>query len=149
MRNPLLPALGQLVLVVLLLALPAAARQKDQTPNPPPGPSAGESSSQPAGPPPAPKADTGSYDPVSAQEDIQVGMFYMHKGDIDAAISRFQDAIRLRSTFAKPRLLLAEAYEKKSDKASALKYYKEYLQVYPKAPDAKKIQNKIDKLSGK
>jgi tetratricopeptide (TPR) repeat protein len=149
MRNPLRPALGQLVLVVLLLALPAAAQQKNQTPNPPPGPSAGESSSRHGDPPTVPKDDTGNYDPVSAQEDVDVGIFYMHKGDIDAAISRFQEAIRLRSTFAKPRLLLAEAYEKKSDKASALKYYEEYLQVYPKAPDAKKIQNKIDKLSGK
>ena len=75
-------------------------------------------------------------------------MFYMHKGDFDAAISRFQDAIRLRSSFAKPRLLLGQAYEKKGDKTTALKYYKEYLQVFPKAPDAKKVQNKIDKLSG-
>ena len=72
----------------------------------------------------------------------------MHKGDIDAAISRYKDAIRLRSNFAKPRLLLAEAYEKKNDKIGALKYYKEYLVVFPKAPDAKKIQNKIEKLSG-
>ena len=72
----------------------------------------------------------------------------MHKGDIDAAISRFQDAIHLRSNFGKPRLLLAEAYEKKGDKIDAVKSYKEYLQVFPKAPDAKKIQNKIEKLSG-
>jgi Tfp pilus assembly protein PilF len=142
------PAFSRLVLVVLLLALPTAAQQTDQKPNPAPGPSAGESSSRRGDPPTVPKDDTGSYDPVSAQEDIDVGMYYLHKGNIDAAISRFQDAIRLRSNFAKPRLLLAQAYEKKKDKSNALKYYKEYLQVYPKAPDAKSIQNKIDKLSG-
>lgn len=141
--------LGQFVLVMILLAAPvAAAQQKDQKPNPPAGPGAGESSSQPNGPQPGPKADMGTYDPVTAEEDIEVGTFYMHKGDIDAAISRYQDAIRRRSNFAKPRLLLAQAYEKKDDKATALKYYKEYLQVFPKAPDAKKIQNKIEKLSG-
>ncbi len=146
------PAPGQLVVVlgILLVALPVAAQQKDQQPS---GPSAGESSSRPAGASPSESpatksSDTGSYDPVSAQDDIDVGMFYLHKGDIDAAISRFQDAIRLRSNFAKPRLLLAEAYEKKGEKANALKYYKEYLQVYPKAPDAKKIQAKIERLSG-
>ena len=51
--------------------------------------------------------------------------------------------------FAKPRLLLAEVYEKKGDKASAVKYYKEYLQVFPDAPDAKKIQKiaKFEKIS--
>jgi tetratricopeptide (TPR) repeat protein len=131
-----------------MLATLATAQQKDQTPSPPAGKPSGESSSTPNGPPAPPAADAPTYDPVSAEEDVEVGEFYMHKGDIDAAISRFQDAIRLRSNFAKPRLLAAEAYEKKGDKINAVKYYKEYLQVLPKAPDAKKIQNKIEKLSG-
>src|SRR5271156_4860308 len=117
--------LGQLVLVVLLVAVSTAAQQGDQKPNPPPpaGPPTGESSSNPQPLPPT-MPDTGTYDPVSAEDDIEVGAFYMHKGDIDAAISRFQDAIRARSNFAKPRLLLAEAYEKKNDKTTAVKYYK-------------------------
>jgi tetratricopeptide (TPR) repeat protein len=132
-----------------MLAAPLTARQKDPTPNPPAGKSSGESSSTPHGAPAPPAADTGTYDPVSAEQDVEVGEFYMHKGDIDAAISRFQDAIRLRSNFAKPRLLAAGAYEKKGDKIDAVKYYKEYLQVFPKAPDAKKVQNKIEKLSGR
>jgi tetratricopeptide (TPR) repeat protein len=157
-------AFSRLVFVVLMgsLAGAASARQgTGQTPPPPSGAPTGESSSKPAGQPPAvsppakpptakpdaAKPDAGAYDPVTAEDDIEVGTFYMHKGDIDAAISRFQDAIRARSNFAKPRLLLAEAYEKKNDKTTAVKYYKEYLQVYPKAPDAKKIQGKIDKLS--
>ena len=134
----------------MFLTLPAAAAQQgDQKPNPPPtGSPKGESSSKPPGQPLATAPDTGTYDPVSAEDDIEVGGFYMHKGDIDAAISRYKDAIRLRSNFAKPRLLLAEAYEKKHDKVNALKYYKEYLEVFPKASDAKRIQSRIDKLSG-
>ena len=67
-------------------------------------------------------------------------MFYLHKGDVDAAIGRFQDAIRCAPNFAKPRLLLGKAYEKKHDNEAAVKYYKEYLQVFPNAPDAKKVQ---------
>ena len=141
------PALIALTLFVLMFARPTAAQQKDQTPPSSEGKSTGESSSTPNGPPPAPAADAGTYDPVSAEQDVDVGMFYMRKGDIDAAISRFQDAIRLRSSFAKPRLLAAQAYEKKGDKINAVKYYKEYLQVAPKAPDAKKVQSRIDKLS--
>ena len=141
------PILTALALAALLSANPAVARQKDQNPPAPSGKAAGESSSTPNGPPPAPAADAATYDPVSAEEDVEVGTFYMHKGDIDAAISRFQDAIRLRSNFAKPRLLVAEAYEKKGDKVNAVKYYKEYLQVFPKAPDARKVRGKIDRLS--
>jgi tetratricopeptide (TPR) repeat protein len=89
------------------------------------------------------------YDPYPAQKDLEVGMFYLHKGNVDAAIDRFKDAIQLRPNFAKPRLLLAEAYEKKGDKAEALKYYKEYLEVFPSAPDSKSVRKKIERLSGR
>jgi tetratricopeptide (TPR) repeat protein len=94
-----------------------------------------------------PPEDNPAWDPFHAAQDIDIGTFYMHKGDLDAAIGRFEDAIRLRPNFAKPRILLAEVYEKKGDKAEALHYYKEYLQVFPDAPDAKKVQKKIEKLS--
>ncbi len=96
-----------------------------------------------------PPEDDPAWDPFHAQQDVDVGMFYLHKGDVDAAIARFEDAIRLRADFARPRLLLAEAYEKKGDPSEALRYYKEYLQVLPNAPDAKKIHEKIEKLSKK
>lgn len=101
---------------------------------------------EPVAPAPTPAPAPGQ-DAYLAQKDIEVGTFYMHKGDIDAAIDRFQDAIKNKPNFAKPRLLLAEAYEKKGEKSEVLKYYKEYLQVFPQAPDAKKIQKKIEKLN--
>jgi tetratricopeptide (TPR) repeat protein len=94
-----------------------------------------------------PPEDNPAWDPFHAAQDIDVGTFYMHKGDMDAAIGRFQDAIRLRPNFAKPRILIAEIYEKKGDKSEALHYYKEYLQVFPDAPDAKRVQKKIAQLS--
>jgi tetratricopeptide (TPR) repeat protein len=90
-----------------------------------------------------------NYNPFPAQQDIEVGMFYLHKGDVDAAIDRFLDAIQQRPNFAKPRLLLGQAYERKHDNENAVKYYKEYLKVLPGAPDAKQVQKKIETLSKK
>jgi tetratricopeptide (TPR) repeat protein len=112
----------------------------------------------PEQPPPKPPADapksaappadaTPAYNPVPAEKDVEVATFYMRKGDSDAAIPRLEDAIRAKPDYAKPRMMLAEIYEKKGDKQDAVKYYREYLQVYPHAPDAKKVQDKIDKLS--
>jgi tetratricopeptide (TPR) repeat protein len=97
----------------------------------------------------APNSTAGNsiYDPFHAQQDVEVGTFYMHKGDIDAAIPRFEDAIRLRANFAEPRLLLAKCYEKKHDPQKAIQYYREYLKVYPDAPDRKKVEKQIEKLS--
>ncbi len=110
----------------------------------------GESSSKrPSGPLP-PDSSTSNPEAASraaAEKDIDVGVFYMHKGDVDAAIGRYQDAAAVAPNFAKPRLLLGEAFEKKGDKAAAVKYYKEYLQVDPKAPDKEKVQKKIEKLT--
>ena len=83
----------------------------------------------------------------NAEKDVEVGQFYMRKGDVDAAIDRFQDAIKHKPGFARPRLLLGEAYEKKGDKVQAVKYYKAYLEILPKAPDAGKIRKRIEKLS--
>jgi len=132
--------------VALLVGITCSAQEK-QTPQRAPK---NEPSQQPANQPPQPsQQDAPLYDPFHAQQDVEVGMYYMHKGDVDAAIGRFEDAIRLNSKFAKPRLLLAKAYEKKGDMAMALKYYKEYLTVFPDAPDAKKIQKRIDDLSKK
>jgi Tfp pilus assembly protein PilF len=131
-----------------------SARQQKQEPDKKQPDSSQESSSHPL-PDPASVPDdkssqpSGNYDPLTAEKDVDVGMFYLHKGDVDAAIDRFKDAAESRPNWAKPRLLLAEAFEKKGDKSEALKYYKEYLQVYPSAPDAKKVQKKIEKLSSK
>jgi tetratricopeptide (TPR) repeat protein len=116
---------------------PASQDQKDKSPQQAPSPAE------------TPQQDAPGYDPFHAQQDVDVGMYYMHKGDLDAAIGRFENAIRMNSKFAKPRLLLAKVYEKKGDTAMALKYYKEYLTVFPDAPDAKKIRQKINSLSKK
>jgi tetratricopeptide (TPR) repeat protein len=84
----------------------------------------------------------------SAEQDMEVASYYIHKGDPDAAIPRLEEAIRLKPKVAKPRLMLAEIYEKKGDAAAAVKCYREYLQVFPSAPDQKKIEKKIEKLTG-
>lgn len=134
-----------------LAALPAHGQpsqqpnQQQAPPNSPPAPPLPQKQGQPQGPRP----DDHKYDAFNAEKDIEVGTFYMHKGDVDAAIPRFEDAAKLRPQYGKPRLLLAEAYEKKHDPSTALRYYKEYLKVYPRAPDAKKIEKRIEKLEGR
>ncbi|HXX45224.1 MAG TPA: tetratricopeptide repeat protein [Candidatus Acidoferrales bacterium] len=85
--------------------------------------------------------------PASPEEDMEVAEYYIHKGDPDAAIPRLEEAISQKPNLAKPRLMLAEIYEKRGDVPDALNYYRDYLKTYPSAPDAKKIQKKIEKLA--
>ena len=90
--------------------------------------------------------DQPQWDPLRAEKDIEVGEHYMHKGDYDAAIDRFQDAIEAKPGFAIPFRYLGEAQEKKGQKKQAIKSYQRYLDLYPHAEDGAKIKKKLEKL---
>jgi len=121
-----------------------------------------ESSSKPAGEPaaPPPKSppkqkkdsatqnapDQPTWDPLRAEKDLEVGQFYMKKGDVDAAIDRFQDATTAKPGYAVPFRYLGEAQEKKGLKKQAIKSYQRYLDLYPHAEDGDKVRKKIEKL---
>jgi tetratricopeptide (TPR) repeat protein len=91
-------------------------------------------------------ADQPMYDPLRAEKDLEVGQYYMRKGDVDAAIDRFQDAIAAKPGYAVPFRYLGEAQEKKGLKKPAIKSYQRYLELYPHAEDSEKIKKKIEKL---
>ena len=90
--------------------------------------------------------DQPMWDPLRAEKDIEVGQFYMKKGDVDAAIDRFADATLAKPGYAIPFRYLGEAQEKKGLKRDAIKSYTRYLDLYPHAEDKEKIQKKIDRL---
>jgi len=77
---------------------------------------------------------------------MEVGQYYMKKGDIDAAIDRFEDAIDAKPGYALPFRYLGEAQEKKGLKKQAAKSYQRYLDLYPHAEDRAKVAKKIEKL---
>jgi tetratricopeptide (TPR) repeat protein len=141
-----------LVTAGIVLVLPGSPlRAQDPTP---------ESSSKPAEPPAAKKADKKqkpdsaaqnapdqpAWDPLRAEKDLEVGQYYMRKGDVDAAIDRFQDATTAKPGYAVPFRYLGEAQEKKGLKKQAVASYSRYLELYPHAEDGDKIRKKIDKL---
>lgn len=91
--------------------------------------------------------DQPTWDPLRAEKDIEVGKYYMHKGDVDAAIDRFEDAVLAKPGYAIPFRYLGEAYERKGKKKPAVKAYQRYLDLYPHAEDGDKIRKKIEKLN--
>ena len=113
-----------------------------------------QSSSSKDAPKPKPNTDTATqnapdqptWDPLRAEKDLQVGQYYLHKGDMDAAIDRFQDAAEAKPGYAIPFRFLGEAQERKGLKRDALKSYTRYLDLYPRAEDKDKIEKKIEKL---
>jgi tetratricopeptide (TPR) repeat protein len=113
-----------------------------------------QSSSSKDVPKPKPNTDSATqnapdqpmWDPLRAEKDIEVGQYYLKKGDVDAAIDRFQDAALAKPGYAIPFRLLGEAQEKKGLKRDAIKSYTRYLDLFPAAEDKDKISKKIEKL---
>jgi tetratricopeptide (TPR) repeat protein len=134
------------LLLVFLASVQFAMAQQPPAPSQP-APQSQPSSGSPSATPPASGQNSANYNPLPAEKDVEVATFYIHKGDPDAAIPRLEEAIQLMPNYGKPRLMLGEIYEKKGDKENAVKYYRGYLQVFPHAPDAKKVEEKIAKLS--
>src|SRR6202045_1583595 len=91
-------------------------------------------------------ADQPAWDPLRAEKDLQVGQYYMRKGDVDAAIDRFQDAALAKPGYAIPFRYLGEAQEKKGLKKPAIKSYQRDLDLVPHGDDGDKIRKKIAKL---
>jgi tetratricopeptide (TPR) repeat protein len=90
--------------------------------------------------------DQPMWDPLRAEKDLEVGQYYMRKGDVDAAMDRFEDAIRAKPGYAIPYRYLGEAQEKKGLKRDALKSFTRYLELVPHAEDRSKIEKRIEKL---
>ena len=78
---------------------------------------------------------------------MEIGQFYMKKGKYEAAIDRFQLAIRYQPKLALPRRLIAEAYEKQKNKPAAVEWYQKYLEALPHAEDADKVRKRIEILN--
>jgi tetratricopeptide (TPR) repeat protein len=131
--------------VLLLTGAPSLRAQQIDPSTPPPPP--------PAETPPAPPAPSEPaapvFDPLHAERSIEVGTFYLKKGNYDAAIDRFMDATRFQPKLASPWKLLGEAYEKKHDDSAAADSYKKYLELFPTAADAAKIKKRIAELEDK
>jgi tetratricopeptide (TPR) repeat protein len=139
---------GKLAIFVLgggLLFFAQLARPQDPSADPPP-------KQQPAKAKPNKDSaaqsapDQPKWDPMRADKDIEVGKYYMRKGDLDAAIDRFQDATEAKPGYAVPFRYLGEIYEKQGKKKPAVKAYQRYVDLYPSAEDADKIRKKIEKL---
>jgi len=135
------------------------ARAQTQPPPPPPTPpAAGESSSKNSDDtvPVPPKTDAEkdlaalpAMDRLAAVKDIEIGTYYMSKGNLDAAIDRLHDAAVSYPTYAEPWRLMGIAYEKKGQLGDAIKADQEYLRLYPHAQIRKKLEAHIEELQKK
>jgi tetratricopeptide (TPR) repeat protein len=100
--------------------------------------------------PPADKADPlRRYVSPSAAKSVEVGDFYLRKKKFNAALSRFQEALKTDAYYAPAYRELGKVYEEMGFWQKSLDAYKKYLDELPSAKDAreaKRIHKAIARL---
>ncbi len=72
------------------------------------------------------------------------GRYYFNHGEIDRAIEKFKQALRISPDYANADYSLALAYQNKGDQAQALYYFKKVLELNPEDSD---VIRRVEELS--
>lgn len=152
---------GARIVLFVLFALMGGHAAMAQQPTPPPPPPPEETKPQEARPPQSaqppsednpPEEDDNekpkvyTFNPIQAESEIKVGIFYMHKGSVRAAAKRFDEATKWNPNSAEAFYRLGEAREKLKEKDAARAAYQKVVLL---SPDSKEGHDAKKKLAGK
>jgi tetratricopeptide (TPR) repeat protein len=92
--------------------------------------------------PAADKADPlRPYASPSAAKSVEIGDFYMRRNKFNAALSRFQEALKTDANYAPAYRELGKLYEKMGFWQKSLDAYQKYLDELPSAKDAREAKH--------
>ncbi|PYV18507.1 MAG: hypothetical protein DMG21_04700 [Acidobacteria bacterium] len=91
-------------------------------------------------PPEASSKERGLYVPPGPAKDVEIGNFYLRKGNYHAALSRFEEAAQADATCAGAFLGLGRVFEKIGLKRKALDAYQKYLDALPSEKNAEEAK---------
>jgi len=96
------------------------------------------------------------FNPMLAEENLQIGNFYYKRGNYPAALERYKDALEYQPNSIATRDALGRAierlgrdYEKKNEKDKALALYKEFLALFPDSPKSAEFKSRVASLEKK
>jgi tetratricopeptide (TPR) repeat protein len=87
--------------------------------------------------------------PMLAEQNINIGDFYLKKKNYAAAIQRYLEAIEYQPSLIRAYEALARAYEKNGEPAKAINAYKDFIQKNPDSPKSVEFRTKLAKLEKK
>ena len=100
--------------------------------------------------PPKPSYDSDwNYVSPGPAKCVEAGNVYLHRGSLQGALSRFQEALRDDPHYPPAYLGLGKVYERMKEKRKALDAYQRYLEELPSARDAaeaKDVRRAVERL---
>ena len=103
-------------------------------------------------PVPAEDEDDGGfrpYDPHRAMKDLEVGNFYLKRGNYRAALERFNDAMKYKPNDAQALYGLGFTQEKLDLLEQSRKNYSKYLELLPEGPKAKDCEDGLKRVEAR
>lgn len=88
-------------------------------------------------------------DPKEARRHIEVGDFYLKRGNLKAARERYREAVRYGPTLAEGYEKLVETLEQMEDWQGALEACREFLSNNPQSNEVREFQEKAQRLEEK
>lgn len=89
------------------------------------------------------------WNPHKADKDVEVGDFYLKRGNYRAAESRYKEALYWQDNHAIAHFRLGQTEEKLGNFTQARKYYSAYLDVLPDGEFANEARKGLERLKGK
>ena len=84
-----------------------------------------------------------SLNPVQAEKEYKVGLFYAKKKSWRAAANRFDEAVKWNPGYAGAHYKLAEMLENLGEKDRAVEAWKQFLEAAPDDKRAPSVQRKL------
>jgi tetratricopeptide (TPR) repeat protein len=87
--------------------------------------------------------------PLLAEENIDIGNYYLKEKNYLAAIRRYLAALEYQPDSVPAHEALGRAYEKNGDTSKALELYRKFLEENPNSPKSSAFKARIAKLTKK
>lgn len=87
-----------------------------------------------------------SFNPLQAEKDVKVGLYYFKMGKYRSAEGRFRSATKWNEGYADAWLRLGETAEKLKDPKTAREAYAKYLEVAADAKNVGDVRKRLQKL---
>ena len=84
-----------------------------------------------------------AFNPLQAEKELKIGLFYAKKSSWKAATMRFREATRWNPGLAEAWLRLGECLERSKDKKGAREAFAKYLELEPEAKNAAEVKKRM------
>lgn len=84
-----------------------------------------------------------TFNPLQAEQELKIGLFYFRKGSFRAAAKRFEEASKWNPSLGEAYLRWGESLAKAGERKAAEAAWRKYLEVEPQGKEAARLRKQL------